>query len=168
MLISEMSVLVSKIKISTWAVIGIITAFLAPIIPLILMVGFAIIADTIFGIYKAKKLNIQITSRKMSQLVSKMVLYQMSIISLFILEKYLLNEFTTIFTDIHLILTKLGTITLLFIEIQSINEHIIKLYNVSMWGKFKELLSRTKQLKDELDQIKKTDGEDTTLQPPVL
>jgi hypothetical protein len=165
--INELTILAMKIKVSIGAVLAIILAFLVPIIPLLILVFFAIIADTIFGIYKAYKLKEKITSRKMSQLVSKMLLYQLTIISLFVLEKYLLNEFTSIFTDIHLILTKLGTITLIYIEVVSLNEHIIKLYNISIWKKFKELLGRTKALKDEIDSIN-NGGEDTTLQPPLL
>lgn len=167
MLISEMSILVSKIKVSSWAIIGLIIAFLVPIVPLILIVGIAILVDTIMGIYKAKKLGIAITSRKLSALISKMVLYQSAIVGFFVIEKYILDDFIIIFTAIPLVLTKLVTLTLLFIETQSINEHVKKLYNISLWGKFKDLLRRSKELKDELDEIKNNGSQDNS-QPPLL
>lgn len=153
----EITILMGKLKVSLWAIIGIITASLTPIIPLLLLVGCAIVADTIFGIYKAYKLKLLITSRKMGQLVSKMVLYQGAIVSLFFLEKFLLGEFTIFITSIPFIITKLATITLLYIEGTSINEHIIKLYNVSIWGKFKELLKRSSEIKDDIKDVVKND-----------
>ncbi len=165
MLISEMGVLSMKLKVSTWAVIGIITAFFTPIVPLLIIIGCAIICDTILGVYKAHKLNLPVTSRKMSQLVSKMCLYQFSIISLFILEKYLLGEFTLFITTVPFIITKLATIVLIYIEGKSINEHIIKLYNISIWKSLKELISRTKELKDEIESVK--NGNDNISEPPL-
>lgn len=167
MLISELSTLLMKIKLSITGIIAIIIAFLVPIIPLILIVGVAILADTILGIYKAKKLGISITSRKMSALISKMVLYQSAVIGFFVIEKYILDDFIIIFTSIPLVLTKLVTLTLLFIEVQSVNEHVKKLYGISLWLKFKELLKRSKEIKDEIGDITKNNG-DNISEPPLL
>jgi hypothetical protein len=153
MLKSESVILLSSIKNSLFAVIGIITAFLVPIIPLILIVGGAIILDTVFGVYRSFKLKESITSRKLSRLISKMVLYQSALIGFFCIEKFILDDFILIFTAIPLILTKLVSVTLIFIEAQSINENWMTITGVSIWKKFKELLYRSKELNNEFKEL---------------
>ena len=125
------------------------------IVPLILIVGAAIGLDTIIGIYRSYKLKESITSRKLSRLISKMVLYQSAIVLFFCIEKYILNDFIVVFTAIPLILTKLVSVTLIFIEMQSINENWMSITGVSLWGRFKELLNRGKDLKTEIKELTK-------------
>ena len=59
-----------------------------------MVVGLAILCDTFTGIYKSVKLDgwKSIRSRKLSNIISKMVLYEISIIVLFPIDKFLLNE----------------------------------------------------------------------------
>jgi len=153
MILSELTVLTMKIKTSLVAVIGIVMAFLVPIIPLLLIVGGAILLDTIFGIIKAKKLGDPVTSRKMSKIVSKMVLYESAVVLFFCIEKFVLGDIIGLFTSIPLILTKLVVTTLLFIEGTSINENYQAISGVSIWGKFKSLLSRGKELKKDFKEL---------------
>jgi hypothetical protein len=150
-MLNELQILITKIKISTSGIIGVIIAFLTPIIPLILIVGFAIALDTLFGVLRAKKLKETVTSRKLSQVVSKMVLYQSAIIGFFVIEKFILEDFIIMFTSIHLVLTKLVATTLLFIEGKSINENYFIISGVSILDKFKEMLSRTKEIKNDIN-----------------
>ena len=65
----------------------------APIKGLLIAVGVAIALDTIFGIFKAIKIKEEINSRRMSNIVSKFVLYEASILLLFVIDKFLLGEF---------------------------------------------------------------------------
>ena len=76
-----------------------VATFLLPIRALIFLVGLLIIIDTISGIWKAKKTHQAITSRKLSAVISKMVLYQAGVILFFVLEKYMLGEFVRLFTS---------------------------------------------------------------------
>jgi hypothetical protein len=78
----------------------IICAFLMPIKPLFLLVGLMIILDTVSGIFKAKKIHEKITSKKLSRVISKMLLYQCGLVTFFILEKFLLGEFIVAFSSI--------------------------------------------------------------------
>lgn len=153
MIKNESIILLGTLKNSIIGIIGIIMAFLVPIIPLILIVGAAITLDTIFGIYRSYKLKESITSRKLSRLISKMVLYQSAIILFFCIEKYILNDFIVVFTAIPLILTKLVSVTLIFVEIQSINENWMSITGVSLWSKFKDLLNRGKEIKSKIKDI---------------
>jgi len=136
---------------------GIILAFLMPIVPLILIVGAAITADTILGIIRAKKLKQKITSRKMSQVISKMVLYQGAVVLFYCIEHFILSDIIGLFTSIPLILTKLVTATLLSIELTSVSENIESAFGINLWKKFKEMLSRAKAVKEELEDFKESD-----------
>jgi len=137
---------------------AIIAAFLAPITALIIIVGVCIFADTITGLMKAKKLKQEITSRKLSVVISKLFLYEGALILFFAMEKFILADFIGYFCDIPLFLTKLLASVLCGIEIMSINENYKAISGVSIWLKFKELLARAKEVKAEIKDL--TDGED--------
>jgi len=162
MLKTQTTILLMNIKASLTAIIGIVLAFLTPIIPLMLTVGAAIAIDTVCGIIKAKKLKDTITSRKMSKLISKLVLYQAAIVLFFCIEKFILSDIIGLFTSIPLILTKLVATTLLFIEGTSINENYKAITGVSIWKKFKNMLARAKEVKEDINDIvdEKDESED--------
>jgi len=86
-------------------------------------------------------------------IVSKMVLYQSAIITFFVLEKYVIGEFTILITSIPLIATKLVTVTLLYIESLSIVEGWSAISGVNIFSKFKEMLSRGRKIKDDIKDI---------------
>lgn len=67
-------------------------AALAPIHPVLISVGFLIVADLLTGIWAAKKRGEKISSAAMRRTVSKIVIYQLAVIGGFVLEKYLLSD----------------------------------------------------------------------------
>lgn len=142
-----------NLKVSITAMFAIILAFITPIIPLLLITFTAIGLDLIFGILKARKLKIKVTSRKASATISKGVLYGSAIFISFCIEKYITNDFVGLITVIPLVLTKLLTCTLLFIETMSINENYQAISGVSIWGKFKDLLKRAKEVKSDVEDV---------------
>ena len=133
----------------------IIIAFLAPIAPLLLTVGVFIAIDTFMGVWRARTAKEPVTSRKFSAIVSKFILYQSAIILFFILEKFVIGDFIVLFTDIPHFLVKLMAALLCGIELMSINESFIMIKGFSLWDKAKELLKRTKYIKDEFENLKK-------------
>jgi hypothetical protein len=135
----------------------IVGAFLLPIKPLIFLVGFMIVIDTATGIWKAKKSGEKITSKKLSQIVSKMVLYQVALISMFLVDKLLLGEFMGLFTSIQFFLTKVVAIFFCSIELLSINENIKVIYKLNLFQMFKSMLVRAKELKNDITDITDTD-----------
>ena len=129
----------------------IIIAFLLPIKGIMLAVGFSILADTIIGLYRAKKQNQQITSRRLSNIVSKMFLYQGAVVLFFIIEKFILGDIVSLFvTASEFIITKLIAMALIGIELKSINENYESATGISVWSKIKEVLTRAKEIKDDL------------------
>lgn len=76
-----------------WIVKGLLVtlSLLAPIKPLLLACGALIIADTITGMFAAHKRKEKISSAEMRRSITKMFVYQIAIISAFVLEKYMLD-----------------------------------------------------------------------------
>jgi phage-related holin len=69
-----------------------IISFFSPIFAAMMAAGGLIIADTITGVMKAKKKKTPITSRRLASVLSKMLLYQILIVSAHICETYLVAE----------------------------------------------------------------------------
>ena len=95
----------------------IVCAFVLPIKPLIILVGLLIVLDTISGVYKAIKTKEKISSKKLSRVISKMLLYQCGLITFYILEKYLLGEFIISFSSIQFLLTKIVAVFFCSVEL---------------------------------------------------
>lgn len=132
-----------------------LVAFFTPIIGLIICVFFAIMFDTITGIFKAVKLNGwgSITSRGLSNIVSKMFLYIGCLLLIFTIDTHLLNEFSKEFVSIGLFFTKITAILLLFIEVVSIKENIETALNRNIWALLKITIARAKEFKNNIDEL---------------
>ena len=142
-------------KLTLNKVLVVVGAFLLPIKPLLILVGICIFLDTVFGIWKCKKTGIEINSKGLSAIISKMVLYQSAIILFFALEMYILGDFIMLFTSIHLFLTKIVAILLIGIEITSISENIKAVTGRGLWGRVKVLLGRAKAVSSDIKDLKK-------------
>lgn len=127
-----------------------------PIQGILISVGMAIILDTFTGVFKAVKLNgwQSIKSRTLSQIVSKLLLYEVCILLLFVIDKFILNEFIIKWLGINYMFTKICAILLIFVELVSIKENIEASYNISIWKLLKNLFLRAKEIKKDIDQIK--------------
>lgn len=111
-----------------------LVAIFSPVVPILLTVGFLITLDFFVGIYRAYKLKEKITSRKMGNTISKMFLYQAMILSIFLLETYIV-------TDI-LPLTKIAAALIATVEIKSIDESIEKMTGVGIWKRMVKIIKR--------------------------
>jgi hypothetical protein len=120
-------------------------AVISPVKPLLLTVGFLIVADFIFGIYRAYRLKENITSRKMGNTISKIILYNLAILSVYFLDKNILD------TGLHLEKICAGLIGV--VEIKSLSESFYILTGIDIWTKLKGILERgesnTKDLLDD-------------------
>jgi len=133
-----------------------IVLLFAPIYGLLISVGAAIILDTFTGIFKSIKLEgfQSIKSRKLSNIVSKLLLYEICILFLFLIDKFLLNEFIIRSFGIEYMFTKICAILLIFVELVSIKENIESAFKIDLWVMIKKLLSRAKEVKSDIDEIK--------------
>ena len=128
--------------------------FFAPVVGILIAVGVAIALDTILGIAKAVVLKDKVTSRKLSNIVSKFILYQSAVLLLYTIDKFLLGEFFKIWFSIPFFFTKVVAIIIIFIELTSMKENFEAAFNIDIFQKLKVLLRRSKELKDGVDELK--------------
>jgi hypothetical protein len=126
-----------------------IVTFFSPIHGLLLAVGTMIFMDTLLGVTKAVKLEgwESVTSRRASVIISKLLLYQFTVITFFVIDYYLLNEFTKTHYSNDYLVTKLVTLSLCFVEAKSIDENIKSIFGFSIWTNLKQVFIRTQELK---------------------
>ena len=155
-MILETTSLWASLKGKAALIFGSIFALLAPIQFVLLLVGAFIAADTVFGMYTAKKLGHKLTSRKFSKFISKMLVYQAVIILIYALDVLLLGEFFLMIVSVPLVLTKITSIALIAVEIFSIDEKLKMLKDgQGIWYHFKRLIGIAKLIKKETKEIKK-------------
>lgn len=128
-----------------------------PIYGLLIAVGSAIILDTFTGIFKSIKLNgwKSIRSRKLSNIISKMALYEICIVFLYLIDNFVLNEFIKSAFGFDFMFTKICAILLIFVELVSIKENIEETFKVDIWDLLKKSFNRAKEIKTDLDEITK-------------
>lgn len=127
----------------------------APIYGLLIAVGASIILDTFTGIFRSVRLNgwLSIRSRKLSNVISKMALYEICILFLFVMDKYVLNEFVKHAFGFDFMFTKVCAIVLIFVELVSVKENIEETFSIDIWALLKKALNRAKETKDNINEI---------------
>ena len=150
----QLAILLTSIKQSMVQLLAVIGAFFLPISGILFLIGFAIVIDTLTGIWKAKKLKIQITSRKLSAIVSKFFLYEVAVIGFYLIDYWILNDIIMKFFSIPLMLTKILSLVLVSIECISISENYEAVRGINIWSAFKNLLQRSKEIKNDIDGVR--------------
>jgi hypothetical protein len=127
-----------------------------PIHGILIAVGAAIILDTFTGVFKSIKLKgwKSIRSRILSNIISKMALYEICILFLFLIDKFVLNEFVVHWFQFDFMFTKICAIMLIFVELVSIKENIEETFKIDIWNLLKKVFLRAKELKSNIDDIK--------------
>jgi len=150
----QLAILLSSIQKSSLQLLAVISAFFLPISGILFLIGFAIAVDTITGIWKAKKLKIKITSRGLSAIVSKLFLYEVAVIGFYLIDYYILNDIILTFFSVPLMLTKILSLVLCSIEVISISENYKAVKGIDIWSAFKNLLQRSKEIKQDIDGVR--------------
>jgi phage-related holin len=127
-------------------------AILAPVKPMVLMAIFTIILDMAFGIWRSIKKSgwASIRSRRLSNTISKSLLYSGAIVFIFLLEKFILADLLAYFISVDLLLTKAFTAFCVFTELKSINENYHSVTGINVWEKFMQFVKRSKEQVEEL------------------
>lgn len=128
--------------------------FLAPIKGLLLLTGLVVVLDTLFAIYTTIKLNgwKSYQSTKLFNIVVKSFFYLGSIILAFFVDTHIIEK-NTLF-GVNLLMSKVVTIFWIYIEVKSIDETSQKLGNKSFYFTIKNLLTKLKDLKKDINEIK--------------
>jgi hypothetical protein len=144
-----------------------VSAFLAPIAGVLAAVGVFIAADMVMAFWRVqavkkrnkqklqdgKRLSAQDiekakwTSRKArSGLLPKVVSYNVVIISFFLLDKFVMNDFVHLFTEIPFALTKLLAMVLIWIEVKSIDESFEEVKGKSLFWYVTDMIKVAKNV----------------------
>lgn len=129
-------------------------AFLMPISGLLFLVGFVIVLDTVTGIWKSYKNKVKITSRGLSAIISKMLLYEVTVVLFYMIDTFILNNIILQFFSVDLLLTKVLALILVSIEVMSINENYKAVKGLDLWQAMKNLFARAKEIKQSVDEIR--------------
>ena len=150
----QLTILLASIQKSMIKLLAVVGAFFLPISGILLLIGFAILVDTLTGLWKAKKLKLPITSRKLSAVVSRLFLYEIAVIGFYLIDYFILNDIILKFFSVPLMLTKILSLILVSIECISINENYIAIRGISIWDSMKNLFSRAKEIKNDINGIR--------------
>ena len=85
---AQLTLLLISIQQELLTLISICFAFFLPISGILLMIGVLIAIDTFTGIWKAKHQKQEITSRKFSAIVSKLLLYELTVILFYLIDYF--------------------------------------------------------------------------------
>jgi hypothetical protein len=152
---AQISLLLISIQQELLTLISICFAFFLPISGILLMIGVLICIDTFTGIWKAKKIGDKITSRKLSSIISKLALYEVTVIMFFLIDQFILNDIILTFFSVPFMLTKVVALVLSSIEVMSINENYKVVKGIDLWQSMKLLFARAKDINDDIKKIKK-------------
>ena len=136
---------------------AIILSFFLPIVGILILIAASVILDTITGIWKSKKLKQPITSRRLSAIISKILLYEATVMLFFAMDKFLLNDIVMQFFSIELLTTKILALTMVSIEVISINENYKQVKGIDLWASLKNLFARAKEVTSDFKNIKKNE-----------
>ena len=136
---------------------AIILSFFLPIVGILILIAASVILDTITGIWKAKKLKQPITSRRLSAIISKILLYEATVMLFYAMDKFLLNDIVISFFSIELLTTKILALTMVSIEVISINENYKQVKGIDLWASLKNLFARAKEVTSDFKNINEKD-----------
>lgn len=159
----QLAILLASIKQSSLQLLAVISAFFLPIAGILFLIGFAILVDTITGIWKAKKLKIEITSRRLSAIISKLMLYEVAVIGFYLIDYFILNDIIMKFFSVPLMLTKILSLILCSIEVMSINENYKAVKGIDIWQGMKNLFARAKEIKTDLNGLRHNNDSTTPI-----
>lgn len=136
-----------------------ISTFFLPISGIIYLIGFSVLFDTITGVWKSKKKGEEFTSRKFSNVISKILLYEITLLLFYMIDKLIMNDIVLTFFSVELMVTKILALVLISIEVISINENYKSVKGIDLWGSLKHLFKRAQEATQDFKKINKNEGD---------
>jgi hypothetical protein len=150
----QLYLLLYSIKNSALKLLSICFSFFLPISGILGLLFALILADTATGIWKAKHLKQEITSRKLSAIISKLLLYELCVILFYLIDYFILNDIILVFFSVPLMLTKVLALVLASIEIMSVSENWRIVKGINLLQSAKLLLTRAIDVKNGINKLK--------------
>jgi len=137
--------------------LAIVSSFFLPISGILILIGVSVILDTLTGVWKSRKLGTPITSRKLSSVISKILLYEVTVMLFYLIDYYILNDIVLTFFSVELMTTKILALVLVSIELISINENFKAVKGIDLWASLKNLFARAKEVTQDFKNINEKD-----------
>ncbi len=153
----QLLLLITKTKLYSMELLTVVSSFFLPIYGILILIFFCIVFDTITGIWKAKKTKTPVTSRRLSAIISKVLLYEATVMLFYLMDYYLLNDIVMTFFSIELLTTKILALVLVSVEIVSINENYKAVKGIDLWASLKNLFARAKEVTSDFKNINEKD-----------
>jgi hypothetical protein len=112
-------------------------ASLAPATPLFITASLLIISDFVFALWRCHKTNVPITSRKMSNIIPNLLLYNIAILLSFLVEVHVLDK--------SIPLSKIAVGVIAMVEGKSIDESFKLLFGYSIYETMMKKVRRPEQ-----------------------
>jgi len=154
---NELLLLITKLNNYSMQLIAIVSSFFMPISGILILIGMSVILDTITGVWKARKLKTPVTSRKLSAIISKILLYEVTVMLFYLIDYFILNDIVLTFFSVELMTTKILALVLVSIEIISINENFKAVKGIDLWASLKNLFARAKEVTQDFKDINAKD-----------
>ena len=149
--------LTTKLKLYSMQLFAIVSSFFLPISGILILIGVSVIVDTITGVWKSKKLGTPITSRKLSAVISKILLYEVTVMLFYLIDYFIINDIVLTFFSVELLITKILALVLVSIEVISLNENIKAVKGIDLWTSLKNLFRRAKEVTQDFKDINAKD-----------
>lgn len=129
--------------------IGIALAFIAPIYPLMATVITFIVADALLEVINSFK-NKQFCPTFLKRFLLKFLSYNICLIIIYVLEVNLLGEFIKMIMNVPLLITKILSVGLIWLELNSIDDNFYKITGKRFVDEFKKLIIFGREIKKEI------------------
>ena len=154
---TQLLLLTTKLQTYSIQLMAIVSSFFLPISGILILIGVSVILDTITGIWKSYKLKTKVTSRRLSAIISKVLLYEVTVMLFYLIDYYILNDIVLTFFSVSLLTTKILALVLVSIEVISINENVKKVNGLDIWSSLKNLFARAKEVSQDFKDINKNE-----------
>ena len=154
---TQLFILTTKLQTYSAQLMAIVSSFFLPIVGILILIGVSVIVDTITGIWKSYKLKTKVTSRRLSAIISKILLYEVTVMLFYLIDFYIVNDIVLVFFSVELLVTKILALVLVSIEVISINENIKSVNGLDIWTSFKNLFARAKEVTQDFKDINKSE-----------
>ena len=154
---TQLFILTTKLQTYSAQLMAIVSSFFLPIVGILILIGVSVIVDTITGIWKSYKLKTKVTSRRLSAIISKILLYEVTVMLFYLIDYYILNDIVLTFFSVSLLTTKILALVLVSIEVISINENVKKVKGLDIWSSLKNLFARAKEVTQDFKDINKNE-----------
>lgn len=154
---TQLFILTTKLQTYSAQLMAIVSSFFLPIVGILILIGVSVILDTITGIWKSYKLKTKVTSRRLSAIISKILLYEVTVMLFYLIDYYIINDIVLAFFSVELLVTKILALVLVSIEVISINENYKAVKNIDLWQSLKNLFARAKEVTQDFKDINKSE-----------